>query len=264
MDDKGLRIYAFLSRLPRPKSYLGKILLAAFLGTHVPLIALVLYFVLSPPVGFGPALSVFAVIILATVLGSAAMLCALYLLLKPISMASEGLRDYLDHGKMPALPTGFTDRAGRLMADTQYAIEHLDEVIRSLEERSVKDYLTGVYNRRAGEERLAEDLARAERSGSILTLALIDIDQFKPLNDRYGHQAGDACLKHVASVLQHNVREGDWLARWGGDEFLMALWATGGGAPSAEDPRAHRRRGRREPGRAARRPKALGHAQRWG
>ncbi|HZG62785.1 MAG TPA: GGDEF domain-containing protein [Rubrobacteraceae bacterium] len=102
-------------------------------------------------------------------------------------------------------------------------------MIRSLEERSVKDYLTGVYNRRAGEERLAEDLARAERSGSILTLALIDIDQFKPLNDRYGHQAGDACLKHVASVLQHNVREGDWLARWGGDEFLMALWATGGG-----------------------------------
>ncbi|HZG62784.1 MAG TPA: hypothetical protein VEY13_04640 [Rubrobacteraceae bacterium] len=122
MDEKSLRIYAFLSRLPFPKSYLGKILLAAFLGTHVPLIALVLYFVLSPPVGFGPALSVFAVIILATVLGSAAMLCALYLLLKPISMASEGLRDYLDHGKMPALPTGFTDRAGRLMADIQYAI----------------------------------------------------------------------------------------------------------------------------------------------
>ena len=234
VDEKGLRIYAFLSRLPFPKSYLGKILLAAFLGTHLPLIALVLYFVLSPPVGFGPALGIFAAIILATVFGAASTLCVLYFLLKPISMASKGLRDYHNHGKVPALPTGFTDQAGRLMADIQYAIEHLDEVIRSLEERSVKDYLTRVYNRRAGEERLAEDLARAERSGSILTLALIDIDQFKPLNDRHGHHAGDACLKHVASVLLHNVREGDWLARWGGDEFLMALWDTGGGHQAAQ------------------------------
>ena len=229
MDEKGLRIYALLSRLPFPKSYLGKILLAAFLGTHVPLIALVLYFVLYSPVSFGPALGIFAVIIVATVLGTGATLWALYSLLKPVSMSSNALRDYLDHGKMPALPTGFTDRVGRLMADMQYAIEYLDEVIRSLEERSAKDYLTGVYNRRAGEERLAEDLARAKRSESVLTLALVDVDQFKPINDRYGHQAGDACLKHVASVLQRNVREGDWLARWGGDEFLMALWEAGGG-----------------------------------
>lgn len=229
VDDKGLRIYAFLSRLPFPKSYLGKILLAAFLGTHVPLIALVLYFVLTPPIGFGPSLGVFAVVLVATLLGTAVTLCALYLLLQPISLASKALQGYLDDGKMPALPTGFTDRAGKLMADVQYAVEHLDEVIRSLEERSAKDYLTGAYNRRAAEERLAADLARAERSGSRLILALIDIDQFKPINDRHGHQAGDACLKHVASVLQRNSREDDWLARWGGDEFLMALWAAGGG-----------------------------------
>ncbi len=229
VDEKGLRIYAFLSRLPFPKSYLGKLLLAAFLGTHIPLIALVLYFVLSSPISFGPALGIFAVIILATILGAASTLYVLYLLLQPFSLASKALRGYLDDGKMPALPSDFTDRAGKLMADVQYTVEHLDEVIHTLEERSAKDYLTGAYNRRAGEERLAEDLARAERSESSLTLAFMDIDQFKPLNDQHGHQAGDACLKHVASVLQRNVREGDWFARWGGDEFLMALWATGGG-----------------------------------
>jgi diguanylate cyclase (GGDEF)-like protein len=230
VEKKGLRVYARLSRLPFPRSYLGKMLLAAFLGTHVPLIALVLYLVLSPLAGgFEAKLGVFAVVLVATLLGTFATLYTLYVLLKPVSMASEALRGYLNDGKMPALPTGFTDRAGKLMADVQHAVEHLDEVIRSLEERSATDHLTGVYNRRAAEERLAQDLARAERSGSVLTVALMDVDQFKPVNDRHGHQAGDACLKHVASVLRRNARKGDWVARWGGDEFLLALWDAGGG-----------------------------------
>ena len=230
VEEKGLRVYARMSRLPFPRSYLGKMLLAAFLGIHVPLITLVLYLLaLSPPIGFGTKLSVFAVVLVATLLGTCATLCVLYLLLKPVSLASEALRGYLDDGKMPALPTGFTDRAGKLMADVQHAVEQLDGVIRSLEERSAKDHLTGVYNRRAGEERLAQDLARAERSGSVLTLALMDVDQFKPINDRHGHQSGDACLEHVVSVLRRNARKGDWVARWGGDEFLLALWDAGGG-----------------------------------
>ena len=230
VEEKGLRVYSRMSRLPFPRSYSGKLLLAAFLGIHVPLIALVLYLLaLSPPIGFGTKLGVFAVVLVATLLGTCATLYALYLLLKPVSMASEALRGYLEDGKMPALPTGFTDRAGKLMADVQHAVEHLDGVIRSLEERSATDYLTGFYTRRAGEEHLAQDLARAERSGSVLTLALIDIDQFKPINDRHGHQAGDACLRHVASVLRRNARKGDWVARWGGDEFLLALWDAGGG-----------------------------------
>ena len=230
VEEKGLRVYSRMSRLPFPRSYSGKLLLAAFLGIHVPLIALVLYLLaLSPPIGFGTKLGVFAVVLVATLLGTCATLCALYLLLKPVSMASEALRGYLDDGKMPALPTGFTDRAGKLMADVQHAVEHLDGVIRSLEERSAMDHLTGILNRRAGEERLAQDLARAERSGSALTLALMDVDQFKPVNDRHGHQAGDACLRHVASVLRRNARKGDWVARWGGDEFLLALWDAGGG-----------------------------------
>jgi hypothetical protein len=206
---------------------LGKLLLAAFLGTHLPLIALALYLALSPPTGFGTKFGVFAVVLVATLLGTCATLCVLYLLLRPVSMASEALRDYLDDGKMPALPTGFTDRAGKLMADVQYAVEHLDGVIRSLEERSATDHLTGVLNRRAGEERLAQDLARAERSGGALTLALMDVDQFKPVNDRHGHQAGDACLRHVASVLRRNARKGDWVARWGGGEGTSSCWRCG-------------------------------------
>src|SRR5215203_1802496 len=84
VEQKGLRVYARMSRLPFPRSYLGKLLLAAFLGIHVPLIALVLYLLaLSPPIGFGTKLSVFAIVLVATLLGTCATLCVLYLLLKP-------------------------------------------------------------------------------------------------------------------------------------------------------------------------------------
>jgi diguanylate cyclase (GGDEF)-like protein len=58
----------------------------------------------------------------------------------------------------------------------------------------------------------------------ILTVAVVDVDNFKAINDTHGHQAGDACLRHVALVIGRNVREGDWLCRWGGDEFVLALW----------------------------------------
>lgn len=86
MDENGLRIYAFLSRLPFPKSYLGKILLVAFLGTHLPLIALVLYFVLSLLIEFGPNQGIFFVVLVATLLGTVVTLCTLYLLLQPVSL----------------------------------------------------------------------------------------------------------------------------------------------------------------------------------
>jgi len=65
-----------------------------------------------------------------------------------------------------------------------------------------------------------------------LTLAVVDLDRFKLLNDRYGHQVGDTCLRHLAGTCIGNIREGDWLARWGGDEFVLALWEEGGERPA--------------------------------
>jgi diguanylate cyclase (GGDEF)-like protein len=124
----------------------------------------------------------------------------------------------------PDLLTGFSDEAGRLMADAWHAIEYLDSTIRSLEGLSGTDHLTGLPNRRSGEERLAEDLARAKRRGTFLTVAVVDVDKFKTINDTHGHRAGDLCIRHAADVMGRSVREGDWLARWGGDECVLALW----------------------------------------
>jgi diguanylate cyclase (GGDEF)-like protein len=219
----GLRTYALLSRLGFPKGYQGKILLVVFLGTHVPLLALVLYLLLSSALGLRPALNVLALLLVATLAGTAATLYTLNALLAPVRLTSSSLQEYLDSKSIPSMPIGFTDQAGRLMADVQYAVDTLDTTIRSLGELSGTDHLTGLYNRREGEKRLAEDVARAKRSGGVLTVGVVDVNKFKAINDRYGHQAGDVCIQHVASVIRRNMREGDWLARWGGDEFILGL-----------------------------------------
>ena len=233
MNGRGPKLYALLARLPWPKSYLGKLMLITFLGIHVPLIALVLYLVFAASTDLRASLSVLVIVLVATLFGTVLTLCALYALLRPVSLASKALYDYLDSGRLPSLPTNFTDQAGRLMANVQYVIQQLDRVFRSLQESATRDHLTGAYNRRAGEQRLAGDLARVGRGEGSLTLAVVDLDRFKPLNDRYGHQVGDTCLRHLAETCVRNVREGDWLARWGGDEFVLALWEEEGERPAS-------------------------------
>jgi diguanylate cyclase (GGDEF)-like protein len=224
LKNKSLKTYASLARIGFPKSYSAKIMLVVFAGTHLPLVALVLYLLLVSPGGLGTHLGVLAALLIATLLGFVATLFVLRALLAPVRLVSSSLEAYLRERSKPELPTGFSDEAGKLMAAVQHALDHLDTRIRSLEGLSGTDHLTGLPNRREGEERLGEDLARAKRGGTFLTVAVVDVDNFKAINDTHGHQAGDACLRHVARVIRRSVREGDWLARWGGDEFVLALW----------------------------------------
>lgn len=85
------------------------------------------------------------------------------------------------------------------------------------------DQLTGLYNRRSGEQRLAEEMSRAVRHNRPLTLLLIDLDNLKQINDRLGHAAGDLLLKQFAERLQRAIRGSDLAVRLGGDEFLVLL-----------------------------------------
>ena len=89
------------------------------------------------------------------------------------------------------------------------------------------DGLTGVSNRRCFDERLAMEWARARREGSTVSLMMIDVDHFKHYNDRHGHQAGDECLRRLATSLRQAIRRpGDLLARYGGEEFACLLPST--------------------------------------
>jgi two-component system cell cycle response regulator len=78
-------------------------------------------------------------------------------------------------------------------------------------------------NRRVFEERVHDELVRAQRRGDPLSLVMIDVDHFKAVNDNYGHPAGDAALRVVATMLREAVRRTDLAARWGGEEFALAL-----------------------------------------
>jgi two-component system, cell cycle response regulator len=89
------------------------------------------------------------------------------------------------------------------------------------------DALTGLYNRRYFEERLAEEFVRATRYHAPLSLVMLDIDHFKRLNDSYGHPFGDEVLRTVAQTVRARMREVDFLARYGGEEFVALLPATG-------------------------------------
>jgi diguanylate cyclase (GGDEF)-like protein len=89
-----------------------------------------------------------------------------------------------------------------------------------------EDALTGLGNRRALEEALAHEAARAARTDETVGVLLVDVDRFKSINDVYGHAAGDACLRSIAEALLGAVRAADSCFRWGGDEFVVLLPAT--------------------------------------
>ncbi len=92
-----------------------------------------------------------------------------------------------------------------------------------LKEAAVRDQLTGLLNRRGLREGAARSLAYARRSGRSLAAIIVDLDRFKSVNDRFGHETGDQVLKHVADLLQSRARQEDLVARWGGEEFVLLL-----------------------------------------
>ncbi len=132
-----------------------------------------------------------------------------------IDLVANGFRTLQDgiHAHVATLDKQVAARTAELQA----ALEE----IRAL---TVVDSLTGCYNRRYLDEKLAEEVLRARRSGQPLAVILADLDHFKRINDSFGHAAGDQVLRAVSSVFQGEMRECiDWVARYGGEEFVMVL-----------------------------------------
>lgn len=106
-------------------------------------------------------------------------------------------------------------------------LKDLEDANQELHDASRSDILTEVSNRRHFDEHLAEVWEQVKRDGGEVALMMIDVDHFKAYNDRYGHPAGDACLKAVASALKRRLRgPGDLIARYGGEEFIAVLGGT--------------------------------------
>ncbi len=119
--------------------------------------------------------------------------------------------------------------------DAERVIAEQTQRIRQLEDLAATDPLTGLMNRRGFEKFFEGERARIRRGSSPGALfALIDLDKFKPLNDRHGHPAGDACLKMVSETLITSLRITDGVARFGGDEFALLLTQTNPDAAMAK------------------------------
>ncbi|MGX1308369.1 polar amino acid transport system substrate-binding protein [Amorphus suaedae] len=121
-----------------------------------------------------------------------------------------------------ALVVYWNRKLKRLNAALQRANQKLQDV-------SITDALTGLYNRRQFDARIAEEFASCQRHGQMFSVAMIDVDHFKRVNDERGHVFGDYCLRHIADLAKSVFgREGDVLGRYGGEEYIV--FASGGGS----------------------------------
>ncbi|MGD1921188.1 MAG: putative bifunctional diguanylate cyclase/phosphodiesterase, partial [Pleurocapsa sp.] len=216
MNRDRLKFYTWISQIPFPKSYPGKIMLVAFIGTHIPLIVLIIDAAFSSKTSSKTIVSTLLITLLATLIGTAVTLYALHHLLAPIVLTSKVLRRYLRLQQLTPLPTNFQDEAGTLMADTNRTLRELNEVIKHL---SDYDSLTGLPNRKLFETHIQRAISNAwDRQFALIVL---DIDGLKNINSTLGRGIGDLLLRKVAQRIITLTVSGDILARFGGDEFAI-------------------------------------------
>jgi diguanylate cyclase (GGDEF)-like protein len=152
--------------------------------------------------------------------------------------ASEGAPDRIDvplkagpvdFGRLTLFGEAFSDddrmTAASLVSQAVVALDNA-RLHRIVEKQARADGLTGLANRRHFEDQLAAELARSERFGGPLAIVLADLDDFKDVNDRYGHPVGDVVLCEFGRTLEDAIRDVDLAARWGGEEFALLLPST--------------------------------------
>lgn len=116
--------------------------------------------------------------------------------------------------------------ARRQAESAETRVRKLEAELEQVSEQVSQDQLTGALNRRGLEDAMQREMARAERSGRPLSVAVLDLDNFKRLNDTYGHQAGDEALIHLINVVRKTLRPTDIVARYGGEEFIILFSET--------------------------------------
>jgi diguanylate cyclase (GGDEF)-like protein len=129
-------------------------------------------------------------------------------------------------GQLTRVFNMMTDRLRRSHAEVRAANQTLQEQNKLLEVLAITDSLTGLYNRKKLDDILADQFARFRRNHRPFAVLMLDLDNFKSINDRYGHGAGDEVLMDVAAILKKSVRNVDYVARYGGEEFVVVLVET--------------------------------------
>lgn len=208
-----------------PRSYKLRIFAVCFGAVHIPL---AVFCITQLSLG-GWDWPLFIALLLATLAGTGVAIAALAALLAPIENAIGLLRALQAGRPISAVPMGGADLVGELLTAVATASAENARRIDRLKAAAEIDVLTGVRNRRGFLDALPSLLSAGQRS----VVALIDLDHFKTVNDRFGHHDGDRILTVFAERLERGIRRSDICARWGGEEFAVLL-------PDIEMGAAHR------------------------
>lgn len=208
----------------RQRTFSRRLLVRSFLATHVPLAAAAIAAILLP--GVEPV-AMLLILLAATLIGTALLLVALDRELFPLELATRRLHRFLDAGELETGGPYPKAELGAFLRDIDAVCERLDSSRSHLEQLVNEDLVSGARSRRAMEVAVADLLAEGDADslfgGGAVTLALIDLDDFKGVNDELGHATGDRVLRLVVEVVRSQLPARAVIGRWGGDEFLVAV-----------------------------------------
>lgn len=219
--DAGLRLYRALAAFRR-LNYRAKILLIAFIGIHVPLIGLALWYVFRSAGDWRMLAETLAVTLIATLVGTAVTLAALGHLLRPVVLTSRALRTFREGRRHEALPTGYTDEVGTLMADAQQTLDELEAAMHRL---SFIDEASGLPNRKHFEQQVAQRIA----SGQAVVVAALQFDNLPRISETLDARHAEEAMRQIAARLHGHAAFGDQLSRIDAQVFAC-LVGTGDGA----------------------------------
>lgn len=220
---RSLRFYDLLSKVPFAASFRGKVILAVVVSVLLPVAAMEVFFIAFSRLSGAQLEQAIWVSVCAATLAAVFSYWALSTILRPIQITSRQLNQFLHDRVLPDLPENYRDELGSLMSNVNYMARSMQELTANVNQNGAMDHLTGIYNRRTAEHRLRDSIELARIRQNPLSFAVIDIDNFKKLNDTYGHEFGDTVLRQFGDLLRNNVRRTDWVGRWGGDEFVIAI-----------------------------------------
>lgn len=200
-----LWLYALLAQLGSRASYQLKIMVVAFVGTHIPLLALLTFLVLTHTSTWEQALPILGIALAATLVGTALTLYALHTLLAPVLLTSESLQIYLDQGQLPDLPLHYPDEAGILMRNTRLTVSRLDESIRYA---AYYDQLTGLPNLS-----LFRDQVQQALSDTPCAVIAIGIVPLKTLRNSLAPAEGEHLIRQLVQRLSP-LGQGENLLAW--------------------------------------------------
>lgn len=218
-----LRVYDLLNRLPFANTFQAKIACAVIGSVLLPAAVMEIYFIFFSPLRGAHLEQAIRISGLAAATAAVIGYWALSKILRPILYTSRQLNAFLNHQVLPDLPAHYRDEVGSLMSNVNYLTRSVRDLTESAVQNGTIDHLTGAFNRRTSESRLRDAIELSRIRQQTMSLAILDIDKFKTLNDSFGHDFGDTVLRQIGALLRTNVRKTDWVGRWGGDEFVIAV-----------------------------------------